>query len=191
MTKQSQSPTLTDVFVASKSALVHYIARFFVVPEDIEDTVYEAYLKVLSVEKESPLDCPRAYLFRVARNIALNKKARQKKVFERNLGAVEESHLIDDAWAPHTAAVSEENIRSICAAIDALPAQCRKVFLLQRMEGLSYKEIAHCLGISTRTVEKHLEKALNRCAHYLVENRYVDEETDNVEQIEKYRRRGR
>lgn len=190
MPETENSTTLTEAFLASRTALTRYIARFFACHEDIEDTIYEAYFKVFSSQKEIELQSPRAYLFRVARNIALNKKARQKKVFEQNIELFDDSIAVDDRATPYEKVYGQQTIQSFCNAIEALPPQCRKVFLMQRMEGMSYKEIARRLGISTRTVEKHLEKALRRCANHLIENGFVDSETDNVERIEKYRRRG-
>jgi RNA polymerase sigma-70 factor (ECF subfamily) len=44
--------------------------------------------------------------------------------------------------------------------IDELPEKCRLVFVLSRFEEMSHKEIAHQLGISTKTVENHISKAL-------------------------------
>ena len=80
--------TLTDAFVASKAALTRYIATFFVQREDIEDTLQQAFTEALTSENEKgvAIESPKAYLFRVARNIALNKKKRQRIVFHRECG---------------------------------------------------------------------------------------------------------
>ncbi|MGE0113498.1 MAG: sigma-70 family RNA polymerase sigma factor [Steroidobacteraceae bacterium] len=86
-------------------------------------------------------------------------------------------------------------MRAFCKALDALPPQCRKVFIMQRMQGLSYQEIATRLGCSPRTIEKHLEKALQRCAEHLVANGFYDHQTDaadgadKVESLEHHRKR--
>ena len=47
-------------------------------------------------------------------------------------------------------------------ARDALPARCREVFILHRHENLTYREIAASLGISQKTVEKHISKAISQ-----------------------------
>ena len=85
--------TLTDAFVASRAALTRYIATFFAQREDIEDTLQQAYTEALTsvTEKGVAIESPKAYLFRVARNIALNKKKRQQIVFIENVGIVDDS----------------------------------------------------------------------------------------------------
>ena len=77
--------TLTDAFIANKAALTRYIATFFVQREDIEDTLQQAFADALTseIKKGVAIESPKAYLFRVARNIALNKKKRQRIVFHR------------------------------------------------------------------------------------------------------------
>jgi RNA polymerase sigma-70 factor (ECF subfamily) len=52
-------------------------------------------------------------------------------------------------------------------AISALPPQCRRVFLLRKVQGLSQKDVAQRLGLSVSTVEKHLATGLVKCSEYL------------------------
>ncbi|MYA17791.1 MAG: RNA polymerase sigma factor [Gammaproteobacteria bacterium] len=165
---------LTEAFLASKAALGRYIATFFVQREEIEDTLQQAYTEALTaeIEKGKRIDSPRAYLFRVARNIALNKKKRQRVVFIENVGVVDDS--IVSSWLGASGDLgdrqhSRDKLRALADAVRMLPPQCRRVFVMQRFEGLTYKEIAQRLGISTSTVEKHLAKALRRCTDHLAD----------------------
>jgi len=52
-------------------------------------------------------------------------------------------------------------------AIDSLPEQCRKVFLLNKKEGLSYSQIAIMTGISVKTVDNHISKAMKKIKAYI------------------------
>jgi len=186
---------LTGAFMACRNSLARYVATFFVGREDIEDTVQETYLRTLMAEENTEIQSPKAFLFRVARNIALNRKKKQRKKFEEAVGNVDELIAVDDAPSPLDKFYSEEKMRAFCKALDALPPQCRKVFIMQRMQGLSYQEIATRLGCSPRTIEKHLEKALQRCAEHLVANGFYDHQTDaadgadKVESLEHHRKR--
>lgn len=63
--------------------------------------------------------------------------------------------------------VSQENVNSINKAIASLPEQRRKVFLMKRIEGKSYKEISAELGISERTVETHVAHAMKHLKQML------------------------
>lgn len=187
MDDDANRTSLTQAFLAWKASLTRYVATFFVSREDIEDTVQEIYLQALTSERKTEIRAPAAYLFRVARNVALNKKLRQRKIFFENIGQFDDSIGADDAPSLFDHVYGKQKLRALSEAIDALPPQCRKVFLMQRMDGLSYKEIASRLGISARTVEKHLEKALSRCAEHLLTHGFAESETDNVTSFAKYK----
>ena len=89
--------SLTDAFLASRAALTRYVATFFVQREEIEDTLQQAYTDALTAETEkgTQIESPRAYLFRVARNIALNKKKLADCGFETTQGRAKVSRLDD------------------------------------------------------------------------------------------------
>ncbi|MXY54777.1 MAG: RNA polymerase sigma factor [Gammaproteobacteria bacterium] len=189
--------TLTDAFVANKAALTRYIATFFVQREDIEDTLQQAFADALTseIEKGVAIESPKAYLFRVARNIALNKKKRQRIVFIENVGIVDDS--ITGKWQETSGDLgdqqySRDKLGAFGEAVATLPPQCRRVFMMQRYDGLTYKEIASRLDISTSTVEKHLAKALRRCTDYLVSKGFdtTSETTGRkVSHLDDYRQR--
>lgn len=58
--------------------------------------------------------------------------------------------------------LGEDISNALREAIDKLPERCREVFMLSKMEELSNKEIAERLGISVKTVEVQMTKALSR-----------------------------
>lgn len=99
----------------------------------------------------------RAYLFRTVRNRAYN-YVRQN--FNRDTS-------LDDAFAavsleeqqPDSITQYDELVQSVEKAIDSLPFQRRKVYLMSRFDGKSYAEIATELGLSVRTVEVHIRLA--------------------------------
>lgn len=180
--------SLTRAYLASRSALSRYIATFFVEREEIEDTLQQAYLEALVAASKTEIRSPRAFLFRVARNIALNKKTRQRKVTFINVGIVDDSVAAGlshgQSMDMAEQAFLEEKLAALVDAVDALPPQCQKVFLLQRIDGLTYKQIGKRLGISVRTVEKHLEKALLRCTEHLIAQGFVDpDQPEDVAQV--------
>ena len=174
MKETRSNALLAEAFVDNKASLTSYISTFFVQQEEIEDTLQQTFLKTMVSDSKTEIQSLKAYLFRVARNIALNKITRQKKIFFENIG------FIDDAMGSKLADVqsqelsdqvyTQKKLEAFTFALASLPPQCRKVFLMQRVAGFTYKEISAQLGISVRTVEKHLEKGLKRCAEYLVKN---------------------
>lgn len=99
----------------------------------------------------------RAYLVRAARNRALN-HLRHERITRR----AEPLLATESVTAPEgPARLAEEEIgAAVRAAVDALPERCREVFELSRVQGLRYAEIAGTLGISVKTVEAQMGKAL-------------------------------
>jgi RNA polymerase sigma factor (sigma-70 family) len=80
---------------------------------------------------------------------------------------------LDGVWtqsqseSPETELLRDERNRLIQEAIDQLPPQCRAAFALRIFHGCSYKEVADCLGISAKTVEKHIARGLRETHAYL------------------------
>ncbi|HEX2077725.1 MAG TPA: RNA polymerase sigma-70 factor [Longimicrobium sp.] len=125
------------------------------VAEDVgQDVMLELWRRRDTVAVEDSL---RAYLSRAARNRALN-YLRHERMKQRTapFAAGEAS-----THAAATARVQEEEIdAAVRQAVDALPERCREVFELSRGQGLRYAEIARVLGISVKTVEAQMGKAL-------------------------------
>jgi len=99
----------------------------------------------------------KAYLRRAVVNKALNHIRDQKKITDD-----EDKMLNVESTAPSATQLmdSEELQQLIDRSVDELPEKCRLVFVLSRFEEMSYQEIADQLGISTKTVENQIVKAL-------------------------------
>ncbi|SDH48748.1 RNA polymerase sigma-70 factor, ECF subfamily [Dyadobacter soli] len=101
----------------------------------------------------------RAYLFKAVRNRARNYVLWELK--KDSNGAEEGLLLTDNSPGPDGTLLLEELRMRLDQSIQNLPNQCRKVFLLSRLEGKSYREIADQTNLSVRTVEVHIRKALS------------------------------
>ncbi|NID09199.1 RNA polymerase sigma-70 factor [Fibrivirga algicola] len=100
----------------------------------------------------------RAYLFKAVRNRAQNYLLWEVK---KDSNAPDAGVLLpDNSPTPEATLLFDELRIRLDQRIQDLPSQCRKVFLLSRLEGKSYREIADELGLSVRTVEVHIRKAL-------------------------------
>jgi RNA polymerase sigma-70 factor (ECF subfamily) len=58
-------------------------------------------------------------------------------------------------------------LERLSVALEQLPEQCRRAFLLNRLDGLTHTQIATQLGVSTKTVQRHIERALRVCVEVL------------------------
>ncbi|MFC5412774.1 RNA polymerase sigma-70 factor [Larkinella bovis] len=141
--------------------LCSHVARLVYSREIGEDLVGDLFYHLWQNNQYSQISGSfRAYLFSAARNRAINYLRWE---FNRTQ-PTEESDLtdrIDSAESDRDLAFEELTVR-INRALEALPPQCRNVFIMSRFEGQKNTEISSQLAISVKTVEGHLTKALAR-----------------------------
>lgn len=121
-----------------------------------EDISQEAFLRLWAACKNIPYDKAKSYLFTVANNLFLDHVKHQKVVTRFRLQKTKE--LSPDN--PEYLLEESEFKTQLEKAISALPEKQRTVFLLNRIEKMTYKEIAALLEISVKAVEKRMHKAL-------------------------------
>lgn len=125
--------------------------------EAAEDLMQELFARVWRKRANlDPKQSVRAYLYQAANHLAID-HLRKK---------VRENEGMDEAQMPEATTVIQEldfeRKAAIQKAIAALPEGQRTVFLLSRFEGLKYAEIATALGLSVKTVETHMSRALKK-----------------------------
>lgn len=121
-----------------------------------EDLVQEAYLRMWKVCQKVSYDKAKAFLFRVANNLFLDEIKHRQVVAKYQINVAEPVQN----FTPQEALEENEFRERLEQAIAQLPAKSREVFLLNRLEGMKYKEIALLLNISVKAVEKRMHKAL-------------------------------
>ncbi|MGZ8226046.1 MAG: RNA polymerase sigma factor [Methylococcaceae bacterium] len=109
------------------------------------------------------IEHPRCFLFRIARNLALD-YLKHKKVTE-NYSQSQDPTLIPVTESPSLEQLTADTqkLKFLSRVIDHLPARCRQVFIMHNVHCMSYREIASELEISESGVEKHIMKGLLRC----------------------------
>jgi RNA polymerase sigma-70 factor (ECF subfamily) len=162
-------PDILQTYIQNESALKRFLRRFTVHASDAEDLAQEAFIRAYAAEAGQPITSPKAFLFRVARNLALNERAKAVNATTLPLEDFAETPVLEDVGqvALEDEMEARQRIRMLADAMATLPPQCSKVFLLRKVHGLSYKEIAEKLGISVSTAEKHAALGLLRCSEYM------------------------
>lgn len=141
--------------------LCRYACTFVRDCDEAEDIVQKTFVSFWEKRSDIAVETSlKSYLYRAVRNAALN-NIKHQQVRQKHAASM----TIDDHVASQSASdgvVSAELNERINTAIERLPEQCRRIFELSRFEGLKYSEIAEQLGISVKTVENQMGKALRR-----------------------------
>lgn len=125
-------------------------------PVQAEDYVQEAFTRLWKRCAEIPFEKAKSYLFKISQNLFLD-HVKHQKVVTKYLSRIPTPVSFQD---PGFHLEEKELLQRIEQAIEDLTEKQRVVFLLQRMDGKSYKEIAEMLDISIKTVEKRMHRAL-------------------------------
>ncbi len=136
-------------------------------PTEAEDVLQELWLK-LADAPTGPIGNGRAYLFRAANNLVLDRLRSRKRAMQRDrswlgeglVGAPLAEDRSDPAPRADEALLWEEEAQMLRKAIAGLPPGARRALELHRLEGHGQAEVARIMGISLSGVEKHLATAM-------------------------------
>jgi RNA polymerase sigma-70 factor (ECF subfamily) len=142
---------------------------------DVDDLVHDTLIRAITTQNWREVGRPWAFLRSVARNLLIDGLRRQKVVTIELTGDWDSNAFADETPGPEAELLARDELKRLAQAIDALPPQQRKVFVMRKVQDLNIPTIADRLGLSVSTVEKHLVRALRACALKL---RGVDEPDD-------------
>jgi RNA polymerase sigma factor (sigma-70 family) len=146
-----------------EGALRSYLYRFSRNPDDVADWVQETYARVLIASRAGEISVHpiRAFLFRVARNLAIDGLRRRNVVpLLVSVGDFDRARVYSLAPSVEEHTSAQQELERLACAVGELPRRCREVFTLRKVYGFSQKEIASRLGIKEGTVERHISVAM-------------------------------
>jgi RNA polymerase sigma-70 factor (ECF subfamily) len=158
----------------------YLLSRFSTLP-DHDDLVQETYLRMLRARLYVRLTTAKAFLFATAGHLAIDRFRRCRVARLVPLDAI--GDLSAGELNPEAAELLDQRQRRelLAEAVAALPCRCRAVMLLRYSDGLSCKEIAERLGISTETVKSHLTKGVGDCIAFFQRHGLLERQTANLE----------
>lgn len=146
-----------SLFLAYAEPLCAYVEEYTKSPEVAEELVQDLFLKIwIDRATFSPTVSVKAYLYASARNLALD-YLKHKRVVD-NWKTETRQHVSSAPDAPDESLRRKQLSKAVRQAIEELPERRKQVFKLSRQRDLTYKEIAHVLNISVKTVEKHMRQ---------------------------------
>jgi RNA polymerase sigma factor (sigma-70 family) len=158
---------VSRVFLENNRFLKKFLRRFLYQVQDIEDVVQETYIKACSAEQYKDIEHPKAFLFSIAKNLALNELDRKSRQMTDSIEECEAANVAQGVENLEEEVQAQQSVTLYCQAVAALPKRCRQVYLLRKVHGLSHKEIAARLGISLSAVAKHLKNGVMSCHKHI------------------------
>ena len=143
-----------------EAALRHHLRRIGVATDDVDDFAAEALTRAYATEDWAAVANGRAYLSTIGRNLVFDAARRRKVVAIESVPDLDVLHIAD--WQPSAESTvsAREELKVLQTALDQLPPRAREVFTLRRIDELSVKDIGVRLGLSVKTVEAHMTRAL-------------------------------
>lgn len=157
---------LRDLLLADYIDLDKRLRRRLGCADLASEVLQETYVRLQGMNEIGPLRSPKAYLFRIALNIASDRRRAEN----RRLTIAEVDSLLDiPDDRPDAARIVEDRseINLLRRAIAELPERRRRILILSRIDGMSNRDIARQLGVTVRTIETDLKQAIEHCTERL------------------------
>lgn len=164
------SEKITNEFLKYRSVISSLLGRIRprATLQDIEDILQDTYINTYQSSLTQEIKFPKAFMVKTAIRLA----NRQINIAQRADCDEEIERHSDEGLSLYSTSefsskteqevLNREGFGFLCEAVNELPEQCRRVFVLKKIYGLSQREIATELSISESTVEKHVAKGLLR-----------------------------
>lgn len=164
-------PGLADWFIREvfplEAALMQFLHHNWRNESDLGDLRQEVYLRLYEAAKVSRPDPVRPFLFKIARNLLINRVRRSQIVPIDAVADMDALDVATTAPGPDRTLIARDELRSLQSAIDRLPARSRQAVVLARIEGLSGREIALRMNVTESAVSHYLDRGLRALAEML------------------------
>jgi len=155
------SPDVAGLFREHNQTLVRFLRARLGSEQEAKEVAQEAYVKLLQLERAGAISFMRAYLFKIAANLAIDRiRQRNSQGRHEDIDLFQE---LEDGAAPERTAIAQEQLDILNRCLDELPQRCAQAFVLSRFHCMKPPQVAEAMGISDRMVRTHLVRALVYC----------------------------
>jgi RNA polymerase sigma-70 factor (ECF subfamily) len=164
----TRAGVVAKLFREHNRDLVRFIqARLGGLTGDASEVAQEAYVRLLQLENTGAVSFLRAYLFRIAANLVIDRLGARKRSPEDRSQSSEALDQVADPFDVERAVLAADEYNLFIDCLKELPPKCRQAFVLHRMRQLTSEEVAVQMGISGRMVRKHVARAMIYCRYRL------------------------
>jgi RNA polymerase sigma factor (sigma-70 family) len=136
------------------------LARLQLYGLEIDDIIQETYARIVSLSSLDLIRYPRQYAIQVATAIIIDHMRHTRVISISASGSLEQLDVSSPEAGPEKQLEFREEITQVAHFLATLPPITRETLILRRVEGLSQQETARRLGISVKTVEKHMARGV-------------------------------
>jgi len=127
---------------------------------EIDDIIQETYARIVSLPSLETIRHPKQYAIQTATSIIIDHVRHSRVISITATGDLDNLDVVTLEPGPEEQLEFRQEIAEIAKALATLPEKCRETLILRRVEGLSQHETAQRLGISIKTVEKHMARGV-------------------------------
>lgn len=179
---ESTAAVVSELFREHNRLLVGYLRSRLGSLQEAKEVAQEAYVRVLQLHRPGTPGLLRAYLFKTAANLAVD-RLRHRRVRQRS---EEQPQLFEElntsrseSADPAEQLLAREQADQLLRFLQELPTKCQQVMNLHRFEGISQRDVAVRLGISERMVRRYVTYAMVFC-HLRMDGMRVDQVRQRV-----------
>ena len=141
---------------------------FPTVREQVEDVVQESYLRIWKARAAQPIRSGKAFLFQIARRLAIRLVHSKRTVSFDAMPDLDESAVIDGSTDVAENICKSEEVMLLMEALETLPPRCREIMVLRKLQNMPQKVVAEKLGLSELTVQEQVYRGVRRCEKFFL-----------------------
>jgi RNA polymerase sigma factor (sigma-70 family) len=163
--KAGESP-LARLFVEHNQELLSFLVARLGSVAEAHEVAQESYARLLRLDQPETLGFLRAYLFKTAGNLAID-RLRHRTTLRKADPQVESLYEASDESTPEEEVSRDQQARRVARILEELPAACCRAFVLYRVYEYSLTEVAAEIGVSDRMVRYYVVQAISHCRNRL------------------------
>jgi RNA polymerase sigma factor (sigma-70 family) len=162
-----QQSLVVEFYRQQHQALINYLQSKLGSTQEAYDVAQETYERLLNNDKTAAINNPKAFVFRVASNLAIDRIRQRKMRGDDEVGDFDAAGLVSPILPPDEQIENELTVAMVRMFISELPPKCRSAFLYYKFEEREYGEIANLLGVSESMIRKYVLRAMVYCRERL------------------------
>jgi RNA polymerase sigma factor (sigma-70 family) len=168
--------------LSHERALVRFLSRVWPDRSEVDDLCQETYIRVYESAAKNLPAAPRGFLFATARHLMSDRVRRGRIVSIELKGDLDFLNVLIDDLSPERRLGARQDLWRLAQAFQALPAKCRDVMWLVKVEELTQREIAERLNLTAKVVEKRVAQGIRLLEQAYFGDRHTNPlELDNID----------